>query len=198
MSATFRSALVCGLVLLAGRQEIAAQSSPGTPMTVCEGKYALCPAAPCVALPAKVNAQSGTPTEALCDCAVAFGANLGADPCDVRATGDEEQYLISTYSYGLVATHPSMTCTSGAYTNCFGSPCIVDEKDPTRARCTCPIEQNTSGQKFVTQGGQCDTSTCTTVLWSAATVAQNAFANAQLAAGVGLQHAPENRCAPRP
>jgi len=163
-------------------------------LQVCVGKYALCAAAPCKPIPQKVDGQSTTPTEALCECVVANGSNIGTGACEDRATGDGRQYLISTYSFGLVATHPTMTCTRGAYTNCFGSPCLVDPLDTTRAVCTCSIVPNQEGKPFVTQGGQCQTDTCPTALWSSASLAENLYVNQLLAASLGLEQAPENRC----
>ncbi len=181
------------LSLLVTPRPILAQGAGA--FTVCDGTYALCAAAPCRPIPeADENGLAVEPTEAICDCVMATGPNVGPDTCDARAAGVADGLPISTYAFALMATHPSMTCTAGAYTDCYGYPCTVDERDPTRATCTCAIVPNEANEPFVTQGGDCDTDTCTTTLWSAATVAADLVANQALAEAAGLDETPSNWC----
>lgn len=79
----------------------------------------------------------------------------GAWPlCRPHSTGQKGEYILSTYSYAL--NKPYLTCPAGGdRTVCFGYPCIIDEKGPKRAHCTCPIVYG-SNKEFKTRGGDCN------------------------------------------
>lgn len=160
--------------------------------TVCDGSYALCAAAPCRPIPA-VEGGGFDPQESLCECVVEKGPNIGSGSCSSRSAGVEEGLLISTYSFALAESDSTMTCPQGDYTNCFGAPCVVDPKDPSKASCRCPIVSN-DGRPFVTQGGGCDLSTCASTLWSGATPDVDVFVNATLASDLGLDRTPVEHC----
>src|SRR5262249_26507447 len=89
------------------------ESAPKPP--VCEGRYALCTSAPCTPIPV-FDAKTGKVVvgKALCECVVANGPSLGNLPCAARTPQDEGgRYLVSTYSFGETAIHPTMTCPTG-------------------------------------------------------------------------------------
>jgi len=185
--------LIISLLLLgsSGGELLAADPE----FTICEGSYALCSAAPCTPTPlADENGLSIAPTDAVCDCVFAQGANVAPGSCADREAEVDQGRLVSTYSFGLMAIQPTMICDGGAYTDCFGYPCIVDNDDPTRASCTCAIIDNELDQPFATQGGQCDLDSCRETLWSAATVGADLAANKVLASSMGLSQPPSNWC----
>jgi len=160
---------------------------------VCEGKYALCLAAPCVPIPV-FDAKSGKIVvgKALCECEVANGPSLGDLACGARAPqGEGGRYLHSTYSFGDTATHPAMTCPTGTpWAFCYDQPCVVDAKDPTKAQCTCLVR--TDGD-YQTLGGNCDKAKCGT-LWAGAAPDAMAALEKRLATGEGMKTVPANRC----
>ncbi len=143
--------------------------------TMCTGKYALCIKAPCTPVVTYANGTFSI-TEANCTCDVLVGNNMGPGDCDSRApvTSGEQTYLISTYSNFYNKTNLTLSCPdpSTMWAWCYGSPCVVDEKDPSKATCTCPVKVSA----MFTLGGGCKAETCDSI-WSAATLAENEFAN---------------------
>lgn len=141
----------------------AAAAGAGGGGSVCVQTYALCTAAPCVQSPTD-------PTIAPCRCIVETGPSFGMKSCDERARVGNTLY--SSFSLqNLTSDSTFMTCQQGSpWANCLDVTCTVDPADPTQAICQCvtvPPSQQTS--TFLTFGGNCDTSTCTSVIWSAAT-----------------------------
>jgi len=60
-----------------------------------------------------------------------------------------------------------MTCTErGLWVQCLDVICEVDPADPGHALCQCV---NMKTRNFLTFGGNCDTRTCASVIWSATT-----------------------------
>jgi Zn-finger protein len=159
---------------------------------MCTGKYALCDAAVCTPI-AEQQGYPGPPeakpSHALCTCVVENGQNLGPGPCSDRVPrGKKGEYILSTYSYAL--HKPYLTCPAGGNrTVCFGYPCLIDEKDPKRAHCTCPITYD-SGE-FKTQGGGCNVASCSKDLWQGGTQAEYDAINAIFTKATG-QPAPPN------
>lgn len=132
---------------------------------ICNHEYALCTSARCVPDPRH-------PSYAICHCVVKKGASAGYKTCAERAP-TQDQYkttqIISTFSFAQFAVKKFMSCQAGApWTNCLDAPCTVDPKDHNRAICSCKIDNT---QSFVTLGGECNTTTCTTGFWSGATEA---------------------------
>jgi hypothetical protein len=127
--------------------------------TVCVQRYALCTAAPCVPSPTD-------PTIAVCRCFVEDGPSFGNTACAQRAPAGNTLY--SAFSLQNITSESTfMTCPAGSpWANCLDVVCTVDPADPTQALCQCVTVQTDS---FITFGGTCDVSTCTTVIWSAAT-----------------------------
>ncbi|MGH2584166.1 MAG: MauE/DoxX family redox-associated membrane protein, partial [Dehalococcoidia bacterium] len=126
---------------------------------VCFQRYALCTSAPCELSPTD-------PSISVCRCFVEDGPSFGSTACEQRAaTGDT---LYSSFSLqNITDSSTFMTCPSGSpWANCLDVVCTVDPADPTQALCQCLTVQTGSS---ITFGGNCDLSTCSTVVWSAAT-----------------------------
>ncbi|MCZ7461025.1 redoxin domain-containing protein [Streptomyces sp. WMMC940] len=126
---------------------------------LCDQRYALCTSAACEPSP-------DDPDVVICRCVVEDGYSYGFASCAERAP--EGDKLVSTFSVQSTTsrTH-AMTCTDRArWANCLDVTCQVDTHNPHRALCHC---QSVESEDFLTFGGNCDTSTCTTVIWSAAT-----------------------------
>ncbi|HYM59293.1 MAG TPA: hypothetical protein VEZ11_00220 [Thermoanaerobaculia bacterium] len=143
----------------------------------CSGTYALCIKAACVPVPTLDRLGNYYVEHALCTCDVVQGWSMGPGSCEDRqpvTNKNGKTYLISTYSNLYNSTHLTLSCpnTEAVWAWCFGAPCAVDEKDPTKAVCNCPV---TIGA-FMTLGGECRPSACKG-LWSAATPQGDKFAN---------------------
>ena len=144
--------------------------------TFCEGTYALCIKAPCSAVPTLDRLGNYYVDHALCQCEVVQGWSMGPGSCPDRAPMEQggRTYLISTYSNRYNAEEKTLACdgedTTWAW--CYGAPCVVDPADPSKAACTCPVEQGPGR----TLGGDCQQSACEGI-WSAATPAGDVFAN---------------------
>lgn len=130
---------------------------------ICTQPYAICASAPCMPIP-------GNMRSALCSCKVETGASFGNTSCNYRKSQKVAYGLtqiISTYSFAEAKTNPVMSCPAGTpWTNCLDAKCIIDPNAPGRAVCTCKVV--TIG-KYVTYGGNCNTDSCKTFLWSGAT-----------------------------
>lgn len=126
---------------------------------VCESTYALCTTAPCE----PIAGQEGTVS---CACEVKTGYSLGEKPCQAERDTAEGKEIKSRYfpikSYAICAN-------DRPWANCLDSPCIVSESNPAKAACACPVVKNQGPYVMVTE--TYDASTCTTGLWSSATVA---------------------------
>ncbi|MEG6509830.1 hypothetical protein V6C03_12735 [Methyloligella sp. 2.7D] len=153
------------------------------------GSYALCTSAKCIPDP---RAPDKT---AICSCEVTSGPNFGTVPCDARKPteeGGKTVAVMSLYSFAQAPTKPLMACPSGKpWTDCLNKPCRVDPSNPLKAICSCAIE--TTGA-FVTYGGSCNTLTCDTAYWSAATVASFEQGSQELVEAMQLQKSPVTYC----
>jgi hypothetical protein len=142
----------------------------------CEGTYALCIKAPCSGIPTLDRLGNYVIDHALCSCDVVQGWSMGPGACTDRAPVSQRgrTYLISTYSNRFNDTHRTLICSSRdtIWAWCYGAPCVVDENDPTKATCTCPVEKGPAS----TLGGGCRQDACSGI-WSAAQPAGDAFAN---------------------
>jgi hypothetical protein len=142
----------------------------------CDGTYALCIRAPCAAIPTMERLGNYSVDHALCSCEVVKGWSMGPGACSDRAPVEQSgrTYLISTYSNRFNDTHRTLACSDAktAWAWCYGAPCVVDEKDPNKATCNCPVMQSA----MRTLGGDCRQDACSSI-WSAATPASDTFAN---------------------
>jgi hypothetical protein len=128
---------------------------------LCNQPYALCTSAPCVP-------SDDDPNMVICRCFVENGYSFGYTACSDRMPNGTA--LISTFSLQNVTSQTrAMSCSVGGaggyWANCVDSPCQADPADPTQALCRCPVVQS---QQYFTLGGNCDQSTCTSVIWSGA------------------------------
>lgn len=126
---------------------------------LCDQRYALCTSAPCM--------QSETdPKIGICNCVVTRGYSVGFKSCKQRAPRGDQ--LHSNFSLQRVNSRTrAMTCSArGVWTQCLDVVCHVDPANPKRALCQC-VKMET--KNFVTFGGDCDTETCSSVIWSATT-----------------------------
>lgn len=143
--------------------------------TFCDGTYALCIKAPCSPIPTLDRIGNYYVEHALCECNVVQGWSMGPGSCPDRAPMEQHgrTYLISTYSNLYNAEEKTLTCGEGTtWAWCYGAPCVVDEVDPSKATCTCPVETGPGS----TLGGDCQPGACDAI-WSAAQPAGDAFAN---------------------
>jgi hypothetical protein len=163
--------------LLPGLAAAAPGSGAGTAEEIqnqanfCEGTYALCIKAACSGIPTLDRLGNYVIDRALCSCDVVKGVSMGPGSCEDRAlvTQQGRSYLISAYSNRDNSTNPK---TNWAW--CYGAPCVVDENNPDKATCTCPIMQS----PMSTLGGNCRQDACNGI-WSAASSAGDKIANAQ-------------------
>lgn len=154
--------------------------------TFCEGTYALCIKAPCSPIPTLDRIGNYYVEHALCECDVVRGWSMGPGSCPDRAPMEQNgrTYLISTYSNRYNSEENTLSCGDDTvWAWCYGAPCVVDEKDPSKATCTCPVETGPGS----TLGGDCRPDACDGI-WSAATPAGDAFANQHFAHWMKRNH----------
>jgi peroxiredoxin len=144
---------------------------PGRPKSLhvgevylCDQTYALCTNAPCVK-------SKHDPNIVICDCVVKHGYSIGFHTCDRRAPHGTTLY--SEFSTELVtSTTRALSCpASTPWANCLDYICELDPHDPSKAQCQCQLVK--PGPAF-TFGGNCDTRTCSTTIWSGASAKQGA------------------------
>lgn len=126
---------------------------------LCNQTFALCTTAPCV--PSKTD-----PGISVCDCVVVNGYSVGFRNCSDRAqSGDKVRSAFSTVNVN--ANFGVLTCPSGVpWANCLDVECEIDPTNPAVAKCQCLTV--TTGESRTFAGG-CETATCTSTIWSAAT-----------------------------
>jgi hypothetical protein len=149
-----RLLLVGSLAILLGSAAAAEQPQ----FEVCESTYALCTTAPCQPI-------AGQEDTASCACDVKTGYSLGLKPCQAAVETSQGEQIQSRYfpikSYAI--------CTKDRpWANCLDSPCVIDKSDPSKAACACAVAKDQGPYVMVTD--VYDDSTCTTGLWSSATV----------------------------
>lgn len=131
----------------------------------------------------------------LCTCDVNEGKNFGMSECQTRTPVTDSNGVtraVSNYSFNQTPVKPGLLCPSGKpWTFCLDKPCIIDPWNPVKAICTCDIERK---EPFVTFGGECNTLTCDTAYWSAATLEDIKGANVVLMKAFGLKDDPIEYC----
>jgi len=186
-------ALLVATAVLAADPQPATSSSPGAIVaTFCNGEYALCIKAPCGPIVSRKPDGTFAIEQANCTCDVLTGWSMGPGACDKRApvTVNGRTYLMSTYSNFFNRTNQTLSCPSSdqVWALCYGAPCVIDEKNPSKSVCTCPIQIGPS----MTLGGDCWPGACKAI-WSAATPAADAFANDNF-----FKYMTENKLQPPP
>jgi hypothetical protein len=167
---------------------VQAQTPP--PLTICQGKFALCAASTCTKTGKTITTNNGvTYPEVICKCPVLEGPSIADLTAGVMkgscSVPDPETQVWSLFAPRLVegfhypqeannfvrvpesATKAQIQSCPGAIaegsTNCWGMMCKYD-KDPTNgtvtASCSCPIGQIAKGTKFLTEAGQGNSKAC--------------------------------------
>jgi peroxiredoxin len=126
---------------------------------LCDQRYALCTSAACK--PSKTN-----PNVSVCRCKVTHGYAVGFKSCEQRAPKGRQ--LHSNFSLqGVSSRTRVLKCSNrGLWVQCLDVVCEIDRDDPKHASCQCV---NMKTKNFYTFGGDCDTKTCKSVIWSATT-----------------------------
>jgi thiol-disulfide isomerase/thioredoxin len=126
---------------------------------LCNQTFALCTTAPCVPSPTD-------PSISVCNCVVVNGYSIGFKTCTDRAqSGNKVRSAFSTVNVN--SNFGVLSCPSGVpWANCLDVECEIDPSNPAVAKCQCLTVR--SGESL-TFGGGCDTATCTSTIWSAAT-----------------------------
>lgn len=176
---TRRRAVTASLVGLLGvslpRESAAAQDSAtpaaaATPLVVtpdeiqigdawlCNQVFGLCTTAPC-------DLDANDASVANCHCVVVDAYSVGFKSCTERAQSGLK--LTSNFSsVNVNSAFSVMTCPEEiAWANCLDMPCEINPLNPATATCQC---QMVAKGPSLTWGGGCDTSTCTSTVWSAA------------------------------
>lgn len=156
-------ALFGALALLVG-----ASQAHAADYTVCKSTYALCTTAECTPVP-------GRDDEVSCACSVQRGYSAGKAGCQATKKTTDGTQVQSRY-YPVKSL--SICSNDRPWADCLDKPCIVDAKDPTKAKCTCATEKNLG--PYVIVGNTYTSSTCTTGIISSATVKGNKEINAFL------------------
>ena len=142
---------------------------------VCKNQYALCTSARCIPNPDDPNHKS------ICKCDIEKGVNIGMTSCDKRVPKQVNGVttLLSTFSFEQLPKLKVMTCVQKhAWSNCLDYPCTVDPQNPSKAMCSCQLENSAD---FVTVGGNCKTASCAGGYWSGATKTSSFAASQSLA-----------------
>jgi hypothetical protein len=148
----------CEFVFVAALLALPLGGCSGEEFIVCESTYALCTTASCEPIAGKDDTVS-------CACDVETGYSLGLKPC----TGDVETSAGAEISSRYYPIKSYAACDNDRpWANCLDSPCIVDKGDPAKASCACTVAKDQGPYVIVTD--TYDASTCTTGLWSSATV----------------------------
>jgi thiol-disulfide isomerase/thioredoxin len=126
---------------------------------LCNQTFALCTTAPCVPSPTDPNIS-------ICDCVVVNGYSVGFKSCTDRTqSGNTVRSAFSTVNVN--ANFGVLSCPSGVpWANCLDVECEIDATNPAVAKCQCLTVKTGESLTF---GGGCDTATCTSTIWSAAT-----------------------------
>ena len=124
----------------------------------CNQTFALCTTAPC-------ESSQSDPTVVNCHCIVVDSYAIGYKTCTERAQSGSS--LHSNFStVNVNSEFRVLTCPESApWANCLDVPCEIDDFNPAVATCQCQLVETGPSLTF---GGRCDSSTCTSTIWSAA------------------------------
>jgi hypothetical protein len=169
-----------------------AQTTPSASLTMylCKQPYALCTSAVCVPVP-------GDPTKTICSCDVEDGASMSSVACNTLTPSTDANGIHTIYStYSLtqsVQGLKALKCPGGTpWSQCLNKVCTVDPSNPKKALCLCDVVRNPT--EWMTLGGNCDTSTCSTAYWSGATVPDAYSGGAFMTKAMGLDKSPVLWC----
>lgn len=161
----------------------------GTGNRLCKQEYALCTSALCIP-------QPGDPTKSICFCDVIDGPSLSTVPCDSVKPSTNENGVRTVYSaFSLeqfTTGKKGMKCPAGTpWSWCLNKKCTVDPSNPKKAICQCDVVRKDA---WMTLGGNCDTSTCSTGYWSGATISDIDDAAGFLTKALGIGESPMKWC----
>lgn len=139
----------------------AAAFAGGPNFVVCKSTYALCTTALCTPIPGDKKFVS-------CKCNVETDYSAGLKSCEEKKSGSAE-HLRSRYH---PITSYALCSNSRPWGWCLDAPCTVDKNDPSQADCKCSVVSNRGAYVVVNADGKYDESSCTTGLYSSATVDQ--------------------------
>lgn len=164
-------------------------TNASTQNQLCKQQYALCTSAPCVP-------QPGDPTQAVCSCVVEEGMSMSTAPCSTLQPTTDSNGIRTVYSMFSLEQFKTgkegLKCPSGTpWTWCLNKRCTVDPADSKKAMCVCDVVRT---GEWMTLGGNCDTSTCTTGYWSGAPMADFESGNAFMTKALGLEQSPAKWC----
>lgn len=173
--------LLCTLIIPA----YASNNAGGS--VVCNQPYAICTTATCIPAP-------GIQGKAICFCNVEQGYSIGSKSCAERKPTTDKyghQHITSSFSFANMQITKAMTCNQGSWTFCLDRPCLVDPRNANQAVCTCEIYHSSP---FITMGGNCNTASCTSTLYSGATNEQIASGTLTLLKAMQLTNSPIQSC----
>ena len=126
---------------------------------LCKSKYALCTTAKCTPVPGKEGTVS-------CACDVKTGYSAGQQACQTAKETNTGQLKSRYYPVKYYA----VCSNSRQWAWCLDKPCTVDKDNPSKASCACTLVKDQGDYVIVTDSY--NDSTCTTDVWSSATVQQ--------------------------
>ena len=150
-----KTALACALAAVSWCAVVAASDD----FTLCKSRYALCTTAQCTPIPGKDG-------EVSCECDVKTGYSAGLQACqnaEQTATGELKSRYYPVKYYAVCSN-------SRPWAWCLDKPCTVDKDNPSKASCACSLVKDQGDYVIVTDSY--NDSTCTTDIWSSATVQQ--------------------------
>jgi hypothetical protein len=148
----------------------------------CRGTYALCITAQCAAVPTLDRLGNYYVTHALCECDVIEDSeaspawSMGPGSCEDHGPVEQggREFLISTYSNLYNDANKEVQCGKDTlWAWCYGAPCVVDDEDPSKALCNCPLVQSAANLLV----SDCSDSGYCGQIWSAAVPPGDCFAN---------------------
>jgi len=152
-----RKAVLSGLFLMLCWSAVAVLASDD--FILCKSKYALCTTAKCTPVPEQPDTVS-------CSCDVKNSYSAGQQACqDAKETrtGNLKSRYYPVKNYAVCSN-------SRPWAWCLDKPCTVDKNNPSKASCACTLVKD-QGAYVVVTDTYSDT-TCTTDIWSSATVQQ--------------------------
>jgi len=136
-----------------------AANAAGPDFIICKSTYALCTTAPCSPIP-------GSPGMVSCKCGVLTGYSVGSKECEEKNTPEGLQLRSRYYPIKSYAR----CSNSRPWAWCLDSPCIADKTDSAQAACKCSVVSDKGAYVIVNNAGKYDKSSCTTGMYSSASV----------------------------
>jgi hypothetical protein len=147
-----------GLLFMVGLSAVAMLAADNG-FVLCKSKYALCTTAKCTPVPGQKDTVS-------CSCDVKTGYSAGQQACS-----DAKETSAGNLRSRYYPVHYYAVCSnSRPWAWCLDKPCTVNKDDPSKASCACTLVKDQGDYVIVTDSY--NQSTCTTDVWSSATVQQ--------------------------